>query len=64
MTAKLERATFETSRELEYFSEKELCAQIGHDTARVKAMLNEDSRLSWDGAIWKLAETVEQSNEH
>ena len=45
-------------------SEKELCAQIGHDTARVKAMLNEDSRLSWDGAIWKLAETVGQSNEH
>ena len=32
MSAKLERATFETSRELEYFSEKELCAQIGHDT--------------------------------
>ena len=31
MSAKLERATFETSRELEYFSEKELRAQIGHD---------------------------------
>ncbi len=31
MSTKLERAIFETSRELEYFSEKELCAQIGHD---------------------------------
>ena len=31
MSAKLERATFETSRELDHFSEKELCAQIGHD---------------------------------
>ncbi len=31
MSAKLERASFETSRELEYFSEKELCAQIVHD---------------------------------
>lgn len=28
----LQRETFETSRELEYFSEKELRAQIGHDT--------------------------------
>jgi len=28
----LNRETFETSRELEYFSEKELRAQIGHDT--------------------------------
>lgn len=29
-TALLERTTFETSRELEYFTEKELQAQIGH----------------------------------
>ena len=32
MDATLKRETFETSRELEYFSEKELLAQIGHDT--------------------------------
>ena len=31
MVATLQRETFETSRELEYFSEKELRAQIGHD---------------------------------
>lgn len=31
MTATLERATFETSRALEYFSEKELRQQIGYD---------------------------------
>ena len=30
MSAILERVTFETSRELEYFSEKELRSQIGH----------------------------------
>lgn len=32
MTAKLERATFSIGRELEYFTEKELQMQIGHDT--------------------------------
>lgn len=31
MTAKLKRETFKTSRELDFFSEKELVAQTGHD---------------------------------
>jgi len=30
---KLERTTFRTSRLLDFFSEKELTAQIGHDSA-------------------------------
>jgi len=48
--AKLERQVFETSRELEFFSEKELMMQIGYDQHRWPiALLKEliDNALAW-----------------
>src|SRR5215468_6923197 len=52
--AKLDRQVFETSRELEFFSEKELMMQVGYDKAVWPlALMKELSTTLWMLAKWR-----------